>query len=799
MVRAPVKFTRLHAFLWPIALCLALPVRADPPKATDVPLADDATPAESRITEIRVENNRRVENAAIVRALKQKVGMAFDPKKTSDDIKALWALRFFSDVQLLVQRTPTGIAYVVRVTEKPTIRGYELKGNKELSKDDFKDVVDLKPGTILDLAEVKKNVKKVLDKYIEKGYFLADVTYSLKPRPGGNEIEVIFEINEHAKVQVRTINLIGAKQVDAKTLRSAMQTQVGSYLSFLTSQGNFREEVFQQDLQILQIAYFDRGFVNVRVDKPIVTLSADKRFITISINIDEGEPFNVGKLDVSGDLVVPKEKILSTLASKTGQRFNRSLIARDIQAVTDTYYDNGYAYANISTLTNLNMENRSIDITLDAQKGEQVTVERINIVGNTKTRDKVIRRQLRVYEGDIFNGSLLKRSKAKVTALGFFETVEVTHKPGSDNRHVIVTVEVKEKSTGTFQIGLGFSNVESFIFTAQIAQQNFLGWGQSLSASAQLSGLRNFFQVNYIDPYFLDSNFIFTADVYRTQLSYIGFMRTSIGGTLGFGYYVIPDEMSLTVGYTYESVYVEPFSSASTIALYGQYRSGTTSGFRFTWSWDRRDNRLFPSKGFLAVASIETYPSFLGGTLNYNRYTAYFRKYFSLPFGAVFKFNIQGGQIQDLNPKNPLPGSELYYLGGITSIRGYTLRTISPSTLVGGVVSPEAGVTSFAIGGDKQFILNVELEIPILPKVGIKGVLFYDAGNVFPRGGSWFVPAPDEANKKLFLPLGLYHSVGFGIRWFSPIGPLRFEWGIPLTRRATDQPILFDFTIGNSF
>lgn len=762
----------------------------------DAPLQADP----DTIIEIRVENNRRVEAEAVRRGLKQKVGQKFDPSRTGDDLRALWALKYFSDLQLLVQRSPKGISYVVRVQEKPAIHSVSLQGNDELSKDDFKDVIDVKAFSILDLAAVKRNVKKIADKYVEKGYFLAEVSYQVKPTEGGGEVDVIFVIEEHAKVMVSDINFLGAKNVPAEELKAVMATQEGGYLSFLTSQGTYREEAFQRDLQIIQMAYFDRGYINVRVDKPTVTLSPDKRRISITIRVDEGESFKVGKLDFGGDLLVGKDVLHARMQSQEGQTFNRSLLAKDIQAITDVYYDQGYAYANINPATQVDAEAKTIDLTFEIQKGAQVTIERIDITGNTKTRDKVIRRQLRVYEGELFSGSGMRRSKEKVTALGFFETVEVTHKPGTDGEHVVVTVEVKEKSTGTFQVGLGFSNVESFIFTAQVAQQNFLGWGQSLSASAQLSGLRTFFQLSYYDPYFLDTSFIFNIDAYRTQLDYFGFVRTATGGTAGLGYYLIPDEMSVNLGYSFESVFVEAgLNTASSVSLAGQLRSGTTSSLRLSWNWDRRNNRLFPSQGWLSFVSIETAPAFLQGTFNFNRYTAYQRVYFPLPLGAVFKMNLQVGYIQELDPKHPLPISELYFLGGIQSIRGYPIRQLTPVTLVGTSTTPTASVTSFGVGGDKQIIFNAELEIPLLEKVGIRGVIFYDAGNAFARGKSFFEQSVDEANKGLKLPLGLYHSVGFGVRWFSPIGPLRFEWGIPLTRRVQDQPILFEFTIGNSF
>ena len=435
----------------------------------DAPVADTSDDSQ-KIIEIRVENNRRVESEAVIRALKQQVGDTFDATKTGDDLRGLWALKYFNDLQLLVQRTPRGVAYIVRVEEKPTIRSVSLQGNDELSKDDFKDVIDLKTYTILDLAAVKRNVKKISDKYVEKGFFLAEVTYELKTQEGGREVDVFFVINEHAKVMVKEINFLGATKVNPDDLKAVMATREGGWLSFFTSEGNYREEIFQRDLQVVQSAYFDRGFVNVRIDKPVVTLSPDKKWISIGIRVEEGEPFDIGKIDFSGDLLVSKELLHLRMTSREGQTFNRSLLARDIQAITDIYYDSGFAYANITPVTAVNAEARSIDLTFDIQQGKAVTIERIDITGNTKTRDKVIRRQLRVFEGELFNGTGMRRSKEKVTALGFFETVEVTHKPGVDSEHVVVVVEVKEKSTGTFQVGLGFSNIESFIFTAQIAQ-----------------------------------------------------------------------------------------------------------------------------------------------------------------------------------------------------------------------------------------------------------------------------------------------------------------------------------------
>jgi outer membrane protein insertion porin family len=758
----------------------------------------DAEGRDRRIVEIRVEGNRRVEAAAIERALVQKRGETFDPAKTADDLRALWRLGYFSDLQLLVQNLPQGgVAYVVRVEERPTIREVRLQGLKELSKEDFKETLDLRPNSILDLEQVRKNAKKIQDKYVDKGFFLAEVTSKLEKIAERNQVDVVFVIDEHSKVQVREITFVGNAHLSATELKEVMATKEASLLSFISGEGTYREEMFQRDMAAIQAAYYDRGFVNVRVEKPVVSISPDKRDIFITLHIQEGEQYRIGTLGFSGDLVVPKEGLAALMSSKEGTLFNRSSLSRDIQAITDVYYDRGFAYANINPLTRVNAQAKTIDLTFDVQKGKQVSIERIEVRGNSKTRDRVIRRELRVYEGELFSGSGLRRSQERVNALGFFETVEVTHRPGSADDRIVIQVEVKEKATGTFQVGLGYG-AENFIFTAQISQNNFLGWGQAASLSLQWSSLRRFGQASYFDPYFLDSQFIFSTDLYNVQADFLAFLRNSTGGTLNVGRHLWEDVM-LNLAYTLEFVTVDRSRLDEQFALANQFRSGSTSSIRASLTVDKRDNRLFPSRGYLLFGSVEYAPPALQGSFLFTRYSAYARRYWPLPFGFVFKVNATVGWLNQLFADRPLPISELYFVGGINTIRGYFLRSIAPTARGGADARPDAQIEEFMIGGDKQLILNAELEFPIFEKVGIRGVLFYDAGN------AWGVDERFFEDKQDRLPLGVFHSVGFGFRWFSPIGPLRFEWGIPLNRRTgvpnvgDDQPVLFEFNIGSFF
>src|SRR5690606_27352439 len=472
----------------------------------------------------------------------------------------------------------------------------------------------------------------------------------------------------------------------------------------------------------------------------------------------------------------------------------------DIQRITRLYHDEAYAYANIAPLTRVDAEDRRVDITFDIDKGKKVRWERIEIEGNDKTRDRVIRRELRIYEGEYYSGTDLERSRARVTALGYFEPdpmtgmVEIETRKGPSDEWIVATVRVKERPTGTFQLGAGFSSIESFIGTVQITQTNFFGWGQSVQLQAQISSLRQFIQLQVVEPYFLDSDWTASVNFYRTELDYGGFRRNATGGDVTFRHpspVLGDDDLRLFLTLTAEDVDVLAGGSlVGSVPLHGRFFSGFATSGRLTLNWDRRNNRLFPSRGFVQSASVErTLPAPLS-EIDYTRYTGVTRWYFELPLRLVFKVQGTIGYIAG----DDVPISELYFVGGINTVRGYSLRTISPTVPVAvSGTDPQASTFAFQIGGNKQLIFNTELEFPIFERLGVRGVVFYDMGNAFGVDENFF------EFKEKDLPLGMFHSVGFGVRWFSPLGPLRFEWRIPLTRRPEDEGILFEFTIGNSF
>jgi outer membrane protein insertion porin family len=780
-----------------------MPTGQAPSVPTGMTAAEAAAPVPDTgvITKINIQGNRRVEADAIRAALPLKPGDTFDKRKLKEALLAVWKMGYFNDVKIDVSAVPPpGVGYqvTVLVSEKPAVREIKLEGNEELSRDDLKDTFEVKPFQILDAEAVRRTAKKMQEKYVEKGYFLAEVTWRLDPLPN-NEVDVVFIMNEHAKVTVKEIRFVGNHAIGTGELKGAMITQEGTFWSFLSSAGTYREDAFARDEYVLQGLYYDRGYLYVKFGKAAIELSPDRRFIFITIPIEEGDPYDIGKIDASGDLLEPKEKLLALVETKPGARFSKTILQRDLQVLADVYKDKGYAYANVTPDTDVHADNKIVDINFAFQKGNLVNIEKIEVVGNNKTRDKVIRREMRIREGDLYSGTAIRISKARVTALGYFDSVEINTRRGSADDKMVLEVTVKEKLTGTFQLGFGFTGGESFFGQAQLSQNNLLGYGHTASLSFQISSVRQLFQLSYLDPYFLDTAWTASLDLYRSELLFTGFDRRAIGSALTAGYEIFEDFRFFGT-YTLEGVDVIP-SAGTQLQLRNQFSAGRTSSLRFSFNYDKRDNRLFPTNGHLESASAEFASSLIGSQNLFQRYRLIERRYKPLFWGLVGKVNLSMGYIRSTDPVNrPISISEKFFAGGINSIRGYTLRSISPTRKILASRDPDAGVLDFAVGGNKEFLSNWEIEFPIVESAGIRGVVFYDAGNVFGENENFFQSnqRPD-ANGRGTLPLGLFHSTGFGVRWFSPLGPLRFEVGFPLTRRPIDDAYLFEFTIGNFF
>ena len=825
------KFNR-WVFVAAVAALLALalprvaaaggPPSATPPSAPAGPGAGGIGPAmQGRpIDRVQFRGNRKVEDDAIRVNLLTKAGGLLDLAKLREDIRSMWRMGFFADISVEGDLTATGsIALTFAVKEKPSIRHVFVSGNDEVELDKINEAIDLELDSIVDVSKIKKDRDKIIGVYIEKGFYLATVDYEIKS-VSETEVDVYFIVDEKSKVKIREVQFIGNKNISDDELRGVIQTQRENALSFINDSGTYNEENFSRDLSLLTAHYWDQGYAAVKIGTPQLRLSRDKQYMYLSIPIDEGPVFTVSKVEFKGDLIGDAAQQQRMLGIRPGMKFSRTIIAADRETLSNYYMDQGYAYASVLPMTRMDMAKHEVVLSFEIARGKKAYFERINIHGNSKTRDKVIRREMKIAEGELFNNTNLEISKNRITALGYFEKVDVSTSRGSSDEFVEVNVEVSERATGTFQVGAGFSSVENFIAQAQVSQNNLFGRGQTLAVQAQLSSLRQLALVRFVEPYFLDTHWTFAFDIYRQSSGYTTFSRNATGGTLTWGY-PLSYEARIFATYKLEEVNISTgtlgFASVGatatpidTNAVANLFRGGLTSSVRASIQWDTRNNRLFPSKGWYESLFFEYASQYTGSENIFTRVGGFVRHYHELWGPFVLHVNGEVGVTTSTDPLG-VPISERYFLGGIMNIRGYALRSLGPILRTAQPGDPNQGLGALTLGGNLQVIFNSEIEFPLFKKVGISGVVFYDMGNAYnledrycsgasQKGNGGISPKIDPCfSAATSLTTGLRKSVGFGVRWFSPIGPLRFEWGIPLDRLQGENAIDFEFTIGSFF
>lgn len=788
--------------------------------AVTLALPDAARGADGdRIGGVAFQGLVRIEPAALEQVLPIRIGDPVTRTTARRCIEALWASGKIDHVSVFSQRTADDeITLVFRVRERPAIREIEYKGYDDVTIDDIKAVVDVKINELLDPAKLTRNAEKIRQVYLGKGFNLAEVRWRLKRIPRANEVVLVFDITEGYKVKVRRVDVVGNRRIAESEIRGAMMTKEGDLLSFINQSGTFREEMLQRDRFAIQQLYNDRGFVDAKVAEPTALLSPDRRDVSVTFRIEEGESYTLGTLVFSGDLLVDDKGVLllkpadmrAVFRTKPGEPFHRTHFVEDLQKLTDIYMDRGYAFANITPNIQKDDANRVLHIFLDIEKGDEVYVERIDVAGNTKTRDKVVRREMQIAEGDLYSTTLVKASEVRVKQLGFFAEVNITTERGSRSDRVVLRVTVKERSTGSFQLGFGFSSVEQFIFQAQIAQENLLGRGQSLSFQALISAQRRQFSLRFVEPYLLDTRTTAVLNLFNQELIFPaqgpfgGFRRGSTGGELRMGYPVYRNDLFVFAGYSFQDLRI----SAPSLLHAHLFKSGRTSSLIAQIRYDTRDNRLFPTRGVVQNLQTEIAPDWLGSEIEVWKLNYQAQFFYPLFWKVIFRMNIDTAWVFSLEQPNAdrvgrkdfpgVPIAERFLLGGIFSIRGYAFGSISPAIRVINPDDPLRFPSRYRHGGTKRIVVNIETEFPILEAAQVRGVFFYDMGNTFAEDEQWFYIG--QRNRNVYnLPLGLYMSAGFGFRWYSPVGPLRFEFGFPITRRPEDDRMKFEFSIGQPF
>ena len=741
-----------------------------------------------KLVEIRVQGNHRIESASILNVIKMHAGDTLNNDKTDADIKAIYKLGHFQDVQALKETSDKGVVLVYSVQEKPIVREITFEGNKEITTEKLKGALEFRLNSVFSSKDLDKSIAKIKKMYGDEGYYLADVQTQTK-KTSTNDLTVKFKIVEGKKILIKEIRFDGNKTFSRRKLKKVMETKEAWFLSWLTSAGTYKDEVLKNDAMLIADYYLNNGFINIKVGEPVVKLNAAKSALDVYIGITEGEQYRIGELGFKGDLLEPAAVLEKKLKSVTGDVFNRSLLRADIGTLTDMYGDKGYAFANINPLTKLDNDKKTVDMTFDIEKGDLVSIGRINISGNPKTRDKVIRREMRVTEGGLYSAAGIKRSKQNLMNLGFFEEANVATAKGGASDKLNVNVDIKEKPTGTFSIGGGYSSLDGIIGQGSIQQANFLGLGLKANLSASIGGRSQTYALGLTDPYFRDSKWTLGGDIYRSERDYDDYTRRLTGADIKAGY-PLNDYIGTFFMYKFEKKDIyDPIIAYQTLNLtYGNdtYPLGntTTSSIYASITHNNTDYRPDPSSGMINSLSAEY--AGLGGDNKYARFITDHTYFKPLYKKLIASTKLALGYIGEVG--KPVPIDEKFYLGGIYSLRGYSTRTVSPINTQ--LIKDQNGNQvndNVYMGGSKEFFGNVELTFPLLTEAGLKGVAFFDYGNSFDKNSDVF-------NTMLM-------SYGAGIRWASPIGPLRLEYGIPINPRTNvdNKSGRLEFSIGSLF
>lgn len=767
-----------------------------------------------KVLGLDVRGNKLTEKESILAVVGTKVGTHLSRMQLAQDVRSIWNMKKFRSIQVEAIETEEGVRLVYVVEEKPSIREIVVHGTKAMELDEINKVVTLKPNSILDEPEAKENEDKIRSRYQEDGFYLVKVRLEIKFTKD-KKAEVHYYVSEGPRVKVGGVSFSGNRHFSGKHLRNNIATAPPGILAFFSdTSGVFKEAELKTDVERINALYYDAGFIRAKVGPAEIEFSSAQNKVFIHIPIEEGPRYLISKIGVAGDLLGTEKQnrrvaagdakaqaeILAShkkmLKSKAGEWFNRSRMARDLQALTTHYRDMGHAHANVIPFTQIDDVKRTIDVEFRVRPGKKVYIERIEISGNSKTQDKVIRRELVIHEGDLYSHSRIEASRRAIFRLGFFKDVKVEPRKGTADDASILKFTVAEGSTGTFNIGAGYSTVENLVAQLQVTQQNLFGRGQTLMLQGQLSSLRQYFSLRFVEPYFFDTKWYFSFSLYNSIYAFESFNRNTMGGSLTWGYALSP-LWRVFLTYTLEDVEINTSSSGvllgsgsrltipSTAFVANLFKDGITSSMRASITYDKRDNRQFPTKGAMHSLSAEFARPEFGSQNVFDRYRAFSRIYFPLLKPFIFKMNAEIGLITSTDAAG-VPIFERFFLGGINTIRGFRPYSLGPRIQVPVSPDPNAALFSFRKGGDKSLVFNWELEFDILKAMMIKGVLFVDAGNAY----------DDDENYSL---TKMRSAWGFGIRWYTFLGTLRFEWGLPLDPQPGEDKIVFEFNIGGSF
>ncbi len=716
--------------------------------------------------------NEKIDSSAIFNQVKTKSGDPLSLSVLRNDMKRIYEMGYFTDVQVDVKETDEGPLVTFVVVEKPSIGQIFISGNEKIETDKIRDKIDIRLQSIVKTDKIQEIIEEINKLYLSKGYYGAKVSYRIEPLEK-NEVVLEIVIEEGKKAWIRKITFKGNDRVGSRKLRRRMNTKKRGLFSWLTGRGFLDEEILNNDIDILRAFYYDQGYLNVRIEEPEVLVGRKGRSITIEIGVHEGPQFGVESIDFRGDILTTKEELFQVIKTKEGDIYRNTVVQKDVLELTDLYADQGYAYVDVRPVVNLREEKQTVRLTFDIEKGKEVSFERINIVGNTKTRDKVIRRELRFGEGDLYSSTGMKRSQQRLRQTGYFKEVDFATSKGTNEEKINLDVAVEEAPTGSVSLGVGFSTRDQFVIEGAFSQRNLLGYGYQFNLSGNLGGETAQGRIGFTDPWFLGYSVLVGADLYYTEDEFFDNYSTRVrGGRLRLGK-ELGEFLRGRITYTYEIVEVFDVVETASRIIREQEGERDSSILGLRLSMDRRDDFFFPTRGGVYQFEPENSGGLLGGDNDFYRLVGEFQYYYPLIWKLVGHGRVLLGLVEGYDDTDEVPLWERFYVGGVRTIRGFEYGEAGPEDETGEV-----------IGSDKEVAVNFELLFPVKEEMGIRGVVFFDVGKGFDEFDDLFP---------------LRTSAGIGLRWLTPLAPMRIDYGFNLNPEDDEDDARLHFFLGGTF
>ncbi len=732
--------------------------------------------AKAVIAEVQVRGNERIEPEAIKLNVKSKKGEVLRPNQVAEDIKAIYKMGFFEKVEAETADSPAGKVLIFVVRENPTIEEVTITGNKKIKEKDVLAGISTRPFAVVQKNIVAEDVQKIIKLYHQKGYFNVDVKSSIDFPKDPRKAVVSFKIDEKGKVFIQDISFTGNKSFSARKLRSIMETKEKMWvLSWFTDRGVLQRDILETDIDRLSIFYHDKGFMDAKVGSPEVVMKDDGFHITIPV--EEGERYRISEVEITGDLLENNEKLVKQLQSKPKDYFGREKLREDMDKIGKAYMDQGYAYTEVDPGVKKEQAAQTANIDFNVRKQNLVHIGRVIITGNTKTLDKVIRRELKLAEGDLFSATKLEQSTNNLRKLDFFEDVDIVPADTEQTNIMNLNVKVKEKMTGAISIGGGYSSDDGVFTSGEISQRNLFGTGRALSLKAYLGQEAQRYVVSFTEPYMFDRPISGGLDLFNWLRQYNDFTEDSIGFRLRSSYR-FGNYSRLLLNYVYSSSVVSDVTAgAPPIITQQQEDRMVTTAVTLGLERDSTNHPFLPTSGMVTTASVQVASPYLGGHSDFFKTEVRHGIFFPLFWKLVGYVRGEFGYINkmgDADDNTTLPLNDRFFLGGINSLRGFKWATVGPKE------------GDYYVGGLAYGLATVELLFPLVENIGMRGVIFFDAGNAFWKLSDFRVS-------------DFRTDAGVGIRWNSPLGPLRIEWGYNLDPQGDESNYQFQFSAGAFF